>query len=94
MINTVFSSAYPIESILRDRSKNLSIKGRVLQRGMLYMSRVRVFDKATGMLVSEVLTEENGTYKISNLRHAQYFVVAHHPLNQLNAVIQDNVVPK
>lgn len=94
MIKTVFSSAHDMNSAFRDRSKNLSIKGKILQRGIPYPGRVRVFDKAIGVLVSEVLTDNYGVYQINNLKNIQYFVVAHHLSNQFNAVIQDNVVPK
>lgn len=71
-----------------------SIKGQVKELGNNIPCRVRLFEKSTGRLIADVATDEVGNYKFINLMKARFFVVAHHPENQYNAVIQDNVVPK
>lgn len=72
----------------------LSIKGKVTEIGIQFPCRVRLFEKLSGTLISDSLTDENGFYQFNNLRKVKFFLVAHHPSNQYNAVIQDNVVPK
>ena len=89
-------------SIVRVRNPNndpmengyYSIKGQVKELGNNIPCRVRLFEKSTGRLIADVATDEFGNYKFLNLIKARFFVVAHHPENQFNAVIQDNVVPK
>lgn len=71
-----------------------SIKGQAKELGNNIPCRVRLFEKSTGRLIADVATDEVGNYKFINLMKARFFVVAHHPENQYNAVIQDNVVPK
>lgn len=72
----------------------LSIKGFVSEIGLSIPCRVRLFEKSSGLLISDVLTDELGNYEFENLSELKFFIVAHHPSNQFNAVIQDNVVPK
>jgi len=72
----------------------LSIKGSIAELGKLLPCRVRLFEKSSGHIVSETLTNQNGFYEFNHLVNNKYFVVAHHPASQFNAVIQDNVVPK
>ena len=71
-----------------------SIKGQVKELGNNIPCRVRLFEKSTGRLIADVATDEVGNYKFLNLMKVRFFIVAHHPENQYNAVIQDNVVPK
>ena len=75
-------------------NSGLSIKGQVKVQGRNLPCRVRLFHKASGRIVDNVKTSNDGNYAFSNLLATQYFVVAHHPASQFNAVIQDNVVPK
>ena len=57
--------------------------------------RVRLFERKSGLLMSEIATDSQGYYAFYNLNDEErFFVVAHHPKIQFNAVIQDNVVPK
>lgn len=72
----------------------LSIKGQIKEENVPLPCRVRLFERLSGRLVDEVLTNEQGHYEFLNLVKTKYFVLAHHPLNQFNAVIQDLVVPK
>ena len=45
--------------------------------------------------MAEVATDNQGHYAFYNLNDEErFFIVAHHPRLQFNAVIQDNVVPK
>lgn len=71
-----------------------SIKGQVKELGNNIPCRVRLFEKSIGRLIADVATDEVGNYEFLNLIKTKFFIVAHHPLNQYNAVVQDNVVPK
>ena len=71
-----------------------SIKGQVKELGNNIPCRVRLFEKSTGRLIADVATDEVGNYAFLNLIKTKFFIVAHHPASQFNAVIQDNVVPK
>ncbi|WP_257223115.1 MULTISPECIES: carboxypeptidase regulatory-like domain-containing protein [unclassified Acinetobacter] len=74
--------------------RGFSIKGTVEQKNTPIPCRVRLFEKLSGRLIADVLTDGAGNYEFSHLTQAKFFLVAHHPQNQFNAVIQDNVVPK
>ena len=71
-----------------------SIKGQVKELGNNIPCRVRLFEKSTGRLIADVATDEVGNYKFLNLIKTKFFIVAHHPQNQYNAVIQDNIIPE
>ena len=45
-------------------------------------------------LIADKLTDIHGNYEFDHLTKTRFFIVAHHPASQFNAVIQDNVVPK
>lgn len=71
------------------------IKGQVTEKLAPIPCRVRLFERKSGLLMSEVLTDEQGYYQFGNLSDlCSYFLIAHHPKLQFNAIIQDNVVPK
>lgn len=72
-----------------------SIKGQVQEKKVPLPCRVRLFERKSGQLMAEVATDKQGFYAFNNLNDEErFFVVAHHPKLQFNAVIQDNVVPK
>lgn len=72
-----------------------SIKGQVQEKKVPLPCRVRLFERKSGLLIAEVATDSQGYYAFYNLNDEErFFVVAHHPKIQFNAVIQDNVVPK
>ena len=72
-----------------------SIKGQVKEENTPIPCRVRLFERKAGLLMAEVATDNQGHYAFYNLNDEErFFVVAHHPQLQFNAVIQDNVVPK
>lgn len=71
-----------------------SIRGVVRKLGVNLPCRVRLYEKQTGIKVDEILTDEFGNYVFTNLEKIKFFIIAHDPLSQYNAVIQDNVVPK
>ncbi|MDH0033108.1 MULTISPECIES: carboxypeptidase regulatory-like domain-containing protein [unclassified Acinetobacter] len=72
----------------------LAIKGQVKQTNIPIPCRVRLFERLTGRLINEVLTDSSGNYEFDHLAMGTFFIIAHHPLNQYNAVIADLVVPK
>ncbi|WP_151730426.1 carboxypeptidase regulatory-like domain-containing protein [Acinetobacter junii] len=72
-----------------------SIKGQVQEKKVPLPCRVRLFERKSGLLMSEIATDSQGYYAFYNLSDEErFFVVAHHPEILFNAVIQDNVVPK
>lgn len=80
--------------LLLNNDVGLSIKGSVKQSNAPIPCRVRLFEKLTGRLIFDKETDQYGNYEFNHLALSKYFIIAHHPLNQYNAVIQDNVVPK
>lgn len=82
------------EDYFLDQGRGLEIKGVIHQQGAKLVSRVRLFEKLSGKLIFDSVSDENGNYIFKKLTKRAYFVVAHHPASQFNAVIQDNVVPK
>lgn len=72
----------------------LSIKGQVKELNIPFPCRLRLFERISGRLISEVMTDQSGNYVFNHLTANKFFIVAHHPLNQFNAVIADLVVPK
>lgn len=74
---------------------NKTIKGQIKEKETPLPCLVRLFEKASGVLFSETLTDDQGNYCFYNLTDNEFFyIVAHHPTLKYNAVIQDNVVPK
>ena len=71
-----------------------SIKGQVKELGNNIPCRVRLFEKSTGRLTADVATDEVGNYVFNHLTANKFFIVAHHPSNTYNAVIQDNIIPE
>lgn len=76
------------------RNGNLKIKGTITEEDLQIPCRVRLFEKESGKMIADIKTNDAGSYQFMNLANTKYFVVAHHPKSQFNAVIQDNVVPK
>lgn len=74
--------------------KGLSIKGQVKETNVPVPCRLRLFEKLSGRMILEAATDQNGFYEFNHLTKTKFFIVAHHPASQFNAVIQDNVVPK
>ncbi|MCL6243361.1 MULTISPECIES: hypothetical protein [Acinetobacter] len=81
--DSAISTAYP-----------LSIKGVVRKKNINIPCRIRLYERFSGRLIDEVLSTDDGQYEFSQLSNVKYFIVAHDPASQFNAVIQDNVVPK
>lgn len=85
-------SSYPT---FREYRSIYSITGTVMQLGQEINATVQLYSKATNQLLDSVETNKGGIYIFKSLQKSKsYFVVAHHPKSQYNAVIQDNVVPK
>ncbi|WP_336984862.1 carboxypeptidase regulatory-like domain-containing protein [Acinetobacter modestus] len=72
----------------------LAIKGQVKELNIPFPCRLRLFERMSGRLISEVMTDPNGNYVFNHLNANKFFIVAHHPSNTYNAVIADLVVPK
>lgn len=94
LTNIELFSMQPIDVNPVVYQKGLSIKGKVSEKNTPIPCRVRLFEKLSGRLIADVLTDNTGYYAFDHLTQAKFFLVAHHPQNQFNAVIQDNVVPK
>ena len=90
----VVATLCPDADLVLTINKGLSIKGRVSEKNIPIPCRVRLFEKLSGRLIADVLTDSSGNYEFDHLTQAKFFLVAHHPQNQFNAVIQDNMVPK
>ena len=90
----VVAALCPNADLVLTINKGLSIKGRVSEKNIPIPCRVRLFEKLSGRLIADVLTDNTGYYAFDHLTETKFFIVAHHPQNQYNAVIQDNVVPK
>ena len=72
----------------------ISIKGVTKQLGTPCSTPVFLFEKNT-LQVRRTLSNTDGSYQFNGVvKGREYFIVAHHPTRQYNAVIQDNVVPK
>lgn len=84
----------PVADGVVEFSNGLSIKGSVSELNTPIPCRVRLFEKISGRLIADKLTDKNGFYEFDHLTKTKFFIVAHHPASQFNAVIQDNVVPK
>lgn len=82
-----------IDAILTS-NVGLSIKGQAKQKNIPLACRVRLHEKTSGRLIADVATDPNGFYEFDHLTQTKFYVIAHHPASQFNAVIQDNVVPK
>ena len=71
-----------------------AIKGQIKELGRNTPARVRLFEKSTGRLISDIKSNERGEYSFHNLAAIKFIIISHHPASQFKAVIQDNVVPK
>lgn len=94
MIKNKFFTYPNLNQIVAQSGQSLSIKGQVLKRGINIPCRVRLFVKATGQLFKDVVTDANGYYEFNEIPLNRYYVVAHDPDGEYNAVIQDNIIPK
>ncbi len=90
----VVGAQCPNTDLILTSNKGLSIKGKVSEKNTPIPCRVRLFEKISGRLVAESQTDHSGNYEFDHLTKTNFFIVAHHPKNQYNAVIQDNMVPK
>ena len=94
LIHEIINAVYSNNDVVRTSDKGLSIKGTVKEKKIPIPCRVRLFEKLSGRLIADVLTDNTGYYVFDHLTQAKFFLIAHHPQSQFNAVIQDNVVPK
>jgi len=71
-----------------------SIKGQIKEDSISIPCRVRLHEKSSGRIVFDNVTDQNGSFEFNNLNQVLFYVIAHHPLNQFNALILDNLMPK
>lgn len=72
-----------------------SIIGIVKRKNTSYQAKVQLFERVTGVLVDQKLSDADGGYRFSNLsKNYEYMLVAKDIQRIYNAVIQDMVVPK
>ncbi|RKG50347.1 carboxypeptidase regulatory-like domain-containing protein [Acinetobacter cumulans] len=90
----VIQAVCPNNYSILTSDKGLSIKGKVSEKNTPIPCRVRLFEKLSGRLIADIQTDKNGNYEFDHLTKTNFFIVAHHPQSQYNAVIQDNMVPK
>lgn len=81
-------------NIFFSRKHRLSIAGTTQRNGIKSPAYVRVYEKISGNLIANSISDKFGNYSFFNLFPGCYVVVAIDPASQFNAVIQDNVVPK
>lgn len=83
-----------INDVRFDFKNPLKIKGSVKKTGINLPCRVLLYDRVSNQLVADKLTDNSGNFEFNHLSKMVFFIVAHDPASQFNAVIQDNVVPK
>ena len=85
----------PVAIVCRINNQGqLKIKGQINRLGVPTQSRLRLYDKFSGAMVADVTADKNGNYEIIGLSKSKYYIVSHDSIDQFNAIIQDNVVPK
>lgn len=92
MLDINFNSSYSATSGARGTAK---INGGVAKMNSKISAWVSVYERTSGLLIDKVKSSADGNYEFRDLstRH-RFFIIAHDPDQQFNAVIQDNVVPK
>lgn len=70
------------------------IRGVVVREGTYDHRKVRLYHRATGMLVRELISEINGTFSVPNLdKDTEFVVVALDENDAFNAAVIDKVLP-
>lgn len=88
VVNNAVDSALTIEA-------GLSIKCFVKEESVPIPCRIRLFEKSTGRIVKDQVTDITGFVSFTHLNLVKYFAIAHHPANEnFNALIFDNLFPK
>lgn len=93
MLDLILSSAKS-QSLKYSQLKGLSIKGTIKEKEVPLPCRVRLFEKLSGQIISDIRTDDNGNYEFNHLNKTLFFIIAHHPESKFNAVIQDNIIPE
>lgn len=86
-VNNSVDSALTIEA-------GLSIKCYVKEESVPIPCRIRLFEKNTGRIVQDKVTDNTGFVSFTHLSLVKYFAIAHHPASGFNALIFDNLMPK
>lgn len=81
-------------NFIHEFTNGLYIKGQVLKKGINIPCRVDLYYRNTKKLAKTVTTDNQGYYQFDDIELGRYFIVAHDPDGEYNAVIQDNIIPK
>lgn len=92
-LNVVGAICSNLDPILTN-DVGLSIKCYVKEESIPIPCRIRLFEKSTGRLVKDKVTDNNGFVSFTHLSLVKYFAIAHHPTSGFNALIFDNLMPK
>lgn len=89
------SSVKYINHLAFSVEKGYTISGQVIQQNIPLPCKIRLYDQSSAQFLYEISTDEQGYYTFDNLNpNYKFFIVAHHPNSEYNAVIQDNIIPK
>lgn len=82
------------ENAMFSAMKSKSIAGTVTKLNIDFPCHVRLYERLSGKLIAQTLTDSDGNYIFEYLKDGFEFVlVAHDHQRQYNAVIQDMVKP-
>lgn len=82
------------ETVLTSPVPNKSISGSVTKLNIPFPCHVRLYERLTGRLIAQTLTDSMGNYSFSYLNDGfEFTLMAHDHQRQYNAVVQDMVKP-
>lgn len=92
MLDINFNTSYSAISGMRGHGK---ISGHISKMNLKISVWISIYEGVSGLLIDKVKANPDGNYTFRDLsiKH-RFFIIAHDPAQQFNAVIQDNVVPK
>lgn len=81
----------PQETFIHELNDSFTISGVVKENDMEIPCRVRLYERLTGRLLDEVLTDIQGRYTFTNIQPTPVYVIAVDKNNIYNAVMQDGI---
>lgn len=92
MLEINLNTSYSTTTGVRGSGK---ISGCTTKLNLKIPAWVSVYESKSGLLIDKIKANLDGNYTFRDLseKHS-FFIIAHDPYQQFNAVIQDNVVPK
>lgn len=74
MVNIdVFVANNAVSDMVYNHLSNLKVKGVVKKQGIRIPCRVRLYEKSSGRLISDNLTDDDGNYEFNNLNNLRFF---------------------